>query len=170
MVNGFIAALGAIGFLFLGIACGDGNPTPQGDPSDRRTPEAESGWDNPLQPFITWRLKSLNGDPTIEGTYITLTIYEDSTGGGDGCNGYGIQDHPQESFVPHSTRPDGSYMKGSFSAGEIIATAALCDWIEGTMEQSGAYYDALHKGESFLIEGNRMEILDGTGHKLSWSS
>ncbi len=151
------AILGVVGILVLSAACGRGEP-----PLEGRGDHATS-WGNPLQPLITWVLSSLNGSPIIEDTFISLTIYETSVGGGDGCNSYGIQDAPPTVFAPSDTDPDGSYMEGKFTAQEIVNTLALCDWVEGVMEQADAYYTALREGKSFRIQDNQLEIFDGEG-------
>ena len=136
--------LGIIGFLVLTLACGG--------PS----------WEDPLQPRVTWVLESVNDNPVIEGVPIDLTIYDDSLGGFDGCNSYGIGDDYGPPLVPVVTRPDGSYMEGEFSAEDNIMTMAFCP-SDAAKEQSDAYWAALTDGETFRVKDNRLEILDSEG-------
>ena len=155
MANTIIAILGIVGLLVLGVACSSGGPPPE------ETPEPSTSWNNPLQPRVSWVLKSLNGSPIIKETSIVLTVYEDSAGGTDGCNSYGIGSDSVRPFFPFITRPDGSYMEGRFSGREQISTLILCAGIKGIMEQADAYLTALSEGKTFRIQGNRLEILDG---------
>lgn len=151
----WIVLVGAIAWGVLTLSACGGNMEGSANPT--------TGWGNPLQPRISWVLRSLNGSPLIEDTSIRLTIYEISVGGGDGCNAYGIQDAPQFVFVPSDTDSDGSYMEGEFSAQEIVRSTAACDRIEGVAEQADAYYMALGEGKTFHIRDNRLEILDSEG-------
>ena len=163
MANTIVTILGIIWLLVLGVACSREEPPSEETPLDETIDTAIS-WDNPLQPRITWVLKSLNGGPIIEETSITLTIYEDSVGGTDGCNSYGIGPDYGPTFVPVITRPDGSYMEGDFSVRDGTKTLLLCEETEGIMEQSEAYLTALKEGKTFRIQGNRLEILDRERH------
>ena len=154
----WIVLVGAIAWGVLTLSACGGNMEGSANPT--------TGWGNPLQPRISWVLRSLNGSPIIEDTSITLTIYEIGVGGGDGCNSYSIQDAPQFVFVPSDTDSDGSYMEGDFSVQEqdIVMTTAECgDRIEGEMEQADAYYMALEEGKTFHIRDNRLEVLDSEG-------
>ena len=160
MVNTVVTILGIIGLLVLGVACSREEPPPEETPLDE-TLDPTTSWDNPLQPRISWVLKSLNGGPIIENTFITLTVYEDSVGGADGCNSYGIGPDYGPTFVPIITRPNGSYMEGDFSVRGGTTTLLLCEETEGIMEQADAYLTALKKGKTFRIQGNWLEILDG---------
>ena len=155
MANSVVAILGIVGLLVLGVACSSREPPP------KETPEPTTSWDNPLQLRVTWVLKSLNGSPIVEETFIALTVFEDSVGGTDGCNSYGIGSDDGPPFFPIIIRPDGSYMEGKFSGREQVSTLILCAGIKGIMEQAHAYLTALAEGKTFRIQGNRLEILDG---------
>ena len=119
-------------------------------------------WEDPLQPRITWVLESIKGNPILKEAPIYLTIYDSHLGGHDGCNSYGIGDDYGLPISPVISHPDGSYMEGDFSGRDYGMTAAACpnDEVE---EQSDAYGDAVTKGKTFRIQGNRLEILDEEG-------
>lgn len=153
MVNAVAAILGIVGLFAIVGACDRAEPSPGG------SQEHDTGWRDPLQPNITWRLQSIDGNPIIEGTSITLSMYEGSIVGDDGCNGYGY--HPEPGFVPIFTDSEREFAEGKFSARNPTTTLQLCIGIPGLMKQVDAYYEALHRGTTFRIQGNRLEILDG---------
>ena len=149
MSNTVFAILGIATLVVLGIACGRGSPPP----------ETTQSWDDPLQPGITWTLKTLNGKPVIDGTLITLS--EDLASGNDGCNNYGMvsrRDDPPH-VIARITQSDGSSAEGEFSARIAFVTRLGC---EGRHEeQADAYQTALKEGERFRIKGDWLEISDG---------
>ena len=153
MVNAAAAILGIVGLFAVVGACDSGEPSPE-EPQ-----EHARGWRNPLESRSAWYLQSIEGSPIIEGTIITLDLYEGSAGGHDGCNAYGDDRYP--AFVPIYTDTEAAYAEGRFSSRGPTMTLLLCEGIEGLMEQTDAYYEALGKGRTFRIQGNRLEILDG---------
>ena len=100
-----------------------------------------------------WVLESLNGHPAIEGVHPTLRVNGKSYGGQDGCNGFSGRSW---NGGPIATA------EGTFSAPPAMGTLRGCDSAE-IADQADAYMDALLEGERFLIEGDRLEITDGTG-------
>ena len=102
----------------------------------------------------TWVLESVDGSPLIDDTFALLTIRGDKYGDFDGCNRFGGR---TEDGTPIA-RPDGT-----FSASGAFRTEMLCEGPEGIMEQADAFVDALMQGKSFRIEGDRLEIVDGSG-------
>ena len=149
MSNPFIAICALLAFSILAIACNGGGPSSETGPT----------WDDPLQPGITWTLKTLNGKPVIDGTLITLS--EDLASGNDGCNNYGMvsrRDDPPH-VIARITQSDGSSAEGEFSARIAFVTRLGCG--KRLEEQVNAYHAAIRQGERFRIKGNWLEISDG---------
>ena len=149
MPKRFVAICGILILLILAVACGGGEPSSESDPT----------WDGPLQPGIAWNLESLNGEPLVEGSSITLS--DDLASGHDGCNNYGMvsrrDDQPR--FAVLSTASDGTEAEGTFSARVGFTERLGCG--ERLEEQADAYHAAIQQGERFRIKGNWLEISDG---------
>ena len=101
----------------------------------------------------TWVLESLNGHAAVDGIHPTLRVNGKKYGGQDGCNTY--------SGRSWNGRPIAT-ADGSFSAPPAMGTLRSCDSAE-IAEQAEAYMDALTEGEWYLVEGDRLEIMDGSG-------
>ena len=137
-------------------------------PSPKSPTAAEQPQRSPVQPQAdtpmmdlsgipggsTWVLESVGGSPLIDETFASVTIRGDSYGGFDGCNSFGGR---HDDGAPVATED------GTFSAPGAFRTQMLCEKPEGTMEQADALVDALMQGESFRLEGDRMEIVDESG-------
>ena len=149
MPNIVFAILGIATLAVLGVACGRGSPPP----------ETTQSWDGPLQPGITWNLKSLNGEPLVVESSITLS--DELASGHDGCNIYGMvsrrDDQPR--FAVLSTTSDGIEAEGIFSARVGFTERLGCG--KRLEEQVNAYHAAIRQGERFRIKGNWLEISDG---------
>ena len=105
----------------------------------------------------SWTLISLDGQPLIEGTEITLVFRTAYLEGTMGCNGYG-------------GGPDsGAYTvtkKGKFTIGDTFAvTVQLCSEPEGIMEQEDAYIDALLSTMAYQINNDRL-ILENASEEI----
>ena len=102
-----------------------------------------------------WVLQRLNGKPVIGiwGTVLTLSTYEDSAGGYDGCNHFGGS-HEDGSRV---ARPDGTISFPGFTR-----TFRGCHW--GTGRRSENYRSALAEASTYRVLDNRLEIRDGSGN------
>ena len=83
---------------------------------------------------------------------LTLSTYEDSAGGYDGCNGF-FGSHEDGS---HVARPDGTISFPSFTR-----TFRGCHW--GTGRRSENYRAALAEASAYRVLDNRLEIRDGSG-------
>ena len=101
----------------------------------------------------TWVLESLNGHAAVDGIHPTLGVNGKSYGGQDGCNSYSGRSW---NGSPIATAD------GSFSAPQAMQTLRGCDSAE-IAEQAEAYMDTLMEGEKFRVEGDRLEIMDGSG-------
>ena len=120
------------------------------DVIDYQSAVANSG----IPHYDRWRLESLDGSPSLEGTSLSLRVNGNGYGGHDGCNSFG---GGHEGSLPVASKD------GTFSAPPGVQTLKLCEWVEGLMEQADAYTRAVHEGETFRIDGDRLKILDGTG-------
>jgi putative lipoprotein len=123
----------ALVITLLASACGGTAPT--------------AGSSQPIQ-GTEWQLESLNGNPPIEGSTITLAFEEETAGGSGGCNSYG-----------------GSYTVGSdnsLSFSELFQTEMAC-LEQGIMDQESAYMQTLATAASYQATADRLEILDASG-------
>ncbi len=93
----------------------------------------------------TWTLESLNGNPLLPETNITLEFSRWSLGGWDGCNYYG---GPYKARLIHfEISPGfGSTMMGCIKSWE---------------QQANRYTNALYEAANYRVVGNRLELLDG---------
>ncbi len=139
--------------LALSLACGGSGdvPTPTQDP-----PTAAPGPTSTDGPI--WVLQRLNGKPVIRiwGTALTLSTYEDSAGGYDGCNRFaGI--HEDGSRV---AQPDGTISFPGFTR-----TLAGCPFPEKLIgRRSENYRAALAEANAYRVLDNRLQIRDGSGN------
>ena len=106
-----------------------------------------------------WLLESLDGQPIVEKSVVRMRINGDQIEGFDGCNHYQgpiyvgpIEDRKR---IPVAG-PDGIFSLPSFAVGEVG-----CE--ESKSSQADKYWSALHQGEKYKVEGDRLEILDGEG-------
>lgn len=100
-------------------------------------------------PNGAWELVSLNGEPVVEGTTISLEIKDGQAGGSSGCNSYGGE-----------VEIDGEKIQfGGMNMTLMACTDA------GVMEQEGTYLGALEAVESFKLDGEQL-VLSGTEVEL----
>lgn len=90
-----------------------------------------------------WILSSLNGQPLIANSNITLTFNDGNLGGYGGCNWYG-------STYTATT--------GTLSIGGIGGTQRGCDTPFGVLQQEATYYDALKQVAMYQVVNNRLEM------------
>ena len=97
---------------------------------------------------IEWQLESLNGNPPMEGSTVTLIFEEETAGGSGGCNSYG-----------------GSYTLGSdntISFSELFQTEMAC-LEQGIMDQEAVYMQTLASAATYQATADNLEILDASG-------
>ena len=138
---GLAVMLGIIGLLATGLACG-GNSSP-----------LVSGALNPEG--VTWVLRTIYGEPVLDGTFVWLRLDGDEYQGVDGCNGYGGKNQHGEPVVGD---------EGEFNPSPASWTDMLCELPGGVMEQAEEYRRLLgRQGQSLRVGGDRLEILDWSG-------
>ncbi|MHB0859422.1 MAG: META domain-containing protein [Anaerolineae bacterium] len=102
-----------------------------------------------------WVLESLQGQPVLADTQITLSFGAEQATGYSGCNQYG-----------------GSYTatQEKLTIQEIASTLMFCEGPEGVMEQEAAYLDTLGHVEAFALEEDgRLTLSSGEGAVLSFA-
>ena len=102
----------------------------------------------------TWILSLLDGEPLIEGTFVTLKFDGDVVGGFDGCNSYGGRSQDGMSVAD---------VDGRISVPPLASTAKGCIEPEGVLDQGDAYLSALMQSQRFRVDGDQLEIFDGDG-------
>lgn len=137
-MNRLLIPVALILIVSLLAACGVSVPGADGE-ADGAPPELAG---------TMWQLNSLNGEPPIADTEITLQFSETDATGVSGCNQYG-----------------GPYtLEGSqLSFGEIASTMMACLEPEGVMDQEQAYLGALQTVESARVANGQLELLDASG-------
>lgn len=104
-------------------------------------------------PAGEWQLESLNGNPLVEDTKITLVFEDDRAGGSAGCNSYG-------------GAVEAAGEKIQFS--ELTMTLMACT-DAGVMAQESSYLAALGAVDTFQVDGEKL-ILSGTDVELVYGN
>lgn len=99
-----------------------------------------------------WTLTSLQGQPLVADTTISLRFEADTFSGSAGCNRYGAD---------YLAADDGS-----LSHPNLAVTLELCPGPEGVMEQEQAYVDALSRAAAYRLSEDRLELQDAAGRAL----
>ena len=108
----------------------------------------------------TWVLRSLDGRPVIEGSFVALKVFENSIGGYGGCNRIGGP-------ATVGGRPAGP--KPFFGPDGLLnqvgwgKTERGCLGPEGWEEQEDDYARVLPAVETYRLEKDRLELFDGDG-------
>ena len=99
----------------------------------------------------SWLLETLNGQPGLSGTAVTLTFAAERLSGSDGCNQYN---------AAYTT--DGSKLTVE---GPIATTMMAC--AEDVMQQGSAYLKALEEAASYKTAGGKLSLSDSRGNELA---
>jgi heat shock protein HslJ len=91
-----------------------------------------------------WVLTSLNGEPLLEGTNITLAFYPAEISGFAGCNGYG--------------GPIEFHEKDEINVVEIASQAEGCMEPEGVLEQESEYLNTLWNIGEYRVDDNVLTL------------
>ena len=101
----------------------------------------------------TWILATIDGQPPIAGTYLTLTISGSQFGGFDGCNSFGGR---HQSGTP-VVKPDGTISVPPFGG-----TEAGCP-TDAVLDQANRYLDAMTQEAKARVVDDRLHIIDSSG-------
>ena len=97
-----------------------------------------------------WRLESLDGQPVVDGTTVTLNFGPDGQANGSGgCNGY-----------------SGSYQLSgdTLSFGQIASTLMAC--AEPILAQESAFFAAMGSVSGYTLDGDQLTITYGDNQAL----
>ncbi len=94
----------------------------------------------------SWRLSTLNGSVLPSEVDVTLNFEKDNAGGRAACNSYGGW------FTQSGSK---------LSFGGLFQTEM---WCEGLMDYESAYLAALGTVRSFMLNGDRLSLLDRSGN------
>ena len=139
---GLPVMLGIIGLLAAALAC-DGDSSPS--VSETASPEG-----------VTWVLRTLDGEPVVDGTFVWMRLDGNEFGGLDGCNTFGGR---------HEDGKPVASADGGFDAPPMAGTLIGCEIPVGILEQSDRYIELLRQGRTFRVEGDRLTILGGQGEE-----
>ena len=135
------AALLAVAvMLFIGIACTQSQPEPS------TTMPSFDG--------ATWILESIDGQPPIADTHLTLTVDGPQFGGFDGCNGFGGRHESGDPVVRRN---------GKISVPPYAKTAAGCPTPE-ILAQAKRYLSVMVDEAKARVADDHLHIVDSSGH------
>ena len=101
----------------------------------------------------TWILETIDGQPPVAGTRLTLTIHGPRFGGFDGCNSFGGQ---HQSGTP-VVEPDGS-----ISAPEFVINDAGCP-TDVVLDQANRYLEGLTQEAKARVVDDHLHIVNDAG-------
>ena len=139
--------------LLIVIACTGPQPTPQLETPTATVAPEPTPTRLPIN-GATWILETIDGQPPIAGTHLTLTFNEPWFGGYDGCNDFGGR---HESGQPIIERD------GTISLPPAARTLQGCVTPPGILDQADRYLDAMKQDAKARIVEDRLHILDGSG-------
>ena len=139
--------------LLIGIACTGPQPTPQLETPTATVAPEPTPTRLPVE-GATWILESIDGQPPIAGTHLTLTFNEPWFGGYDGCNDFGGR---HESGQPIIERD------GTISLPPAARTLQGCVTPPGILDQADRYLDAMKQDAKARVVDGRLHIIDSSG-------
>jgi len=126
-------------------------PTSTSGPSAQGAAAGQSGAGGAL-PGTSWSLTSLNGQPPVRGTTVTLNFGTDGrVSGNDGCNSYTTTYTSDATTVKINT--------------PAAATLMACP--APVMDQATAYDKALGQAATYKIDGQQLTLNDSGGKELA---
>ncbi len=151
-IHGSKALLAIVLLMTVGVACTGARTDPQpeiavvaGVPEPTPTVASIDG--------ATWILESVDGQPPIAGTYLTLTINGPQFGGFDGCNSFGGRHESGTSVV----KPDGTISVPPFGG-----TMADCP-TDTILDQANRYLGVMTQQARAHVVDGRLHIIDSSG-------
>src|SRR5512136_1372366 len=148
----FMATLMVI--ALIATACGGGQaaaPTGSAAPTNPPAQPAKSstGGTDTLA-GTSWMLATLNGQPALKDTTVTLNFAAGKVAGSDGCNNY-----------TGSYTADGTNIKFS----QMAATMMACP--DPIMKQATAYTQALGQAATYKTDAKQLSLSDASGKELA---
>ena len=135
-------------------------PPPAGSPAVQPTntpaPTPEPPAVTASSEGITWVLRTLDGEPVLDGTFLWMRLDGNTYGGLDGCNTFGGR---------HEDGKPVASADGGFDAPPSHKTLIGCEIPEGILEQADRYLELLRQGRRFRVEDDQLAILDGQGEE-----
>ena len=151
-IHGSKALLAIVLLMTVGVACTGARTDPQpeiavvaGVPEPTPTVASIDG--------ATWILESVDGQPPIAGTYLTLTINGPQFGGFDGCNSFGGRHESGTSVV----KPNGTISVPPFGG-----TMADCP-TDTILDQANRYLGVMTQQARARVVDGRLHIIDSSG-------
>ena len=142
--------------LTIALACGAPQPDAQAErPTATPTP-------GPVPTAITvngatWILESIDGQPPIAETHLTLTISGPQFSGFDGCNSFGGRHESGDPVVGRN---------GKITVPSLASTAAGCPTPE-ILEQARRFLDAMRRdARARVVAHDRLHITDRSGEAV----
>ena len=102
----------------------------------------------------TWILESIDGEPPIKGTHLTLTVNEPWFSGFDGCNDFGGRHESGQPIIERN---------GTISLPPTARTLQGCPTPHGILDQADRYLDAMKQDAKARVVDDRLHVLDGSG-------
>ena len=138
--------------MTLGVACTGTRAAPQSETAVGDAITEPTRPENSID-GATWILASVDGKPSIAGTYLTLTINGPQFGGFDGCNSFGGR---HQSGAP-VVKPDGTISVPPFGG-----TDAGCP-SDAVLDQANRYLEAMTQEARARVVDDRLQIVDDSG-------
>ncbi len=138
--------------LMVGIACTGPQPAPELATAPATVAHDPTPTKLPID-GATWILESIDGQPTIADTHLTLTVDGPQFGGFDGCNSFGGRHESGDPVVRGN---------GKISVPSYAKTAAGCPTPE-ILDQAKRYLAVMNDDAKARVVDDRLHILDGSG-------
>ena len=138
--------------MTVGVACTGTRAAPQSETAVADAITEPTRPENSID-GATWILASVDGKPSIAGTYLTLTINGPQFGGFDGCNSFGGR---HQSGAP-VVKPDGTISVPPFGG-----TDAGCP-SDAILDQANRYLEAMTQEARARVVDDRLQIVDDSG-------
>ena len=150
--HGPTVLLAVVLLMTVGVACTGARAAPQ---SETAVADAitEPTLAEDLIDGATWILETIDGQPPVTGTHLTLTISGPHFGGFDGCNSFGGRHRSGTPVV----EPDGS-----ISAPPFAITDAGCP-TDAVLDQANRYLEAMTQEARARVVDDQLHIVDDAG-------
>ncbi len=142
-----VLMMSLLAIALIAAACA---PTAQPAPAAQPTQPKEQPVSANTLDGSSWILATLNGQPAVKDTTVTLSFAAGKVAGTDGCNRY-----------TGSYTVDGSNIK----FGQLASTMMACP--DPIMKQADAYQKALGQAATYKSDAKQLTLYDASGKELS---